>query len=275
MGSDSTLGAHLRRCREQSGLSLDAIAERSRVVARFVQALESDQHDLLPAPVYVRGFIRAHCQETGASAEDALAMYEAQVPAARPQPVRAEPPPSAPARPAGPGPSRRRLAVVGAVAVVTLGALGVVVARAWRPPSLTSRPATAGPTGAPAGGAAGRPSPEPAPVPAAPEPALPAPVASATSGSPASLVPTGERVLIIRVVDTTWVRVKEQGSGVSLGEGTLAPGTVREWRSADRFLVSLGNAGGVEIEIDGRAVPALGGPGQVVRDVMVPDEPKP
>jgi hypothetical protein len=77
----------------------------------------------------------------------------------------------------------------------------------------------------------------------------------------------------MRAVDTTWVRVRAQANGASLTEETLAPGSVREWRSAGRFLVSLGNAAGVEIEIDGHALPALGARGQVVRDVVIPEGP--
>ena len=74
----------------------------------------------------------------------------------------------------------------------------------------------------------------------------------------------------MRAVDTTWVRVQPDGGEST--EETLAPGAVREWRSAGRFHVTLGNAGGVELELDGRALPALGSAGQVVRDATVPGE---
>ena len=57
-------------------------------------------------------------------------------------------------------------------------------------------------------------------------------------------------------------------------EETLPPGAVREWRSAGRFRVSSGNAGGVEIELDGRPLPALGERGQVVHATL-PDEARP
>jgi cytoskeleton protein RodZ len=77
-------------------------------------------------------------------------------------------------------------------------------------------------------------------------------------------------VLLVRAVEATWVRVKPDGGEQT--EETLAPGTVREWRSAGRFHVTLGNAGGVELELDGQALPALGERGRVVRDVTVPPE---
>ena len=74
----------------------------------------------------------------------------------------------------------------------------------------------------------------------------------------------------MRARDTTWVRVQPDGARPT--EETLSPGSVREWRSPGRFHVTLGNAGGVELELDGRALPALGTPGQVIRDVTVPGE---
>ena len=55
----------------------------------------------------------------------------------------------------------------------------------------------------------------------------------------------------------------------------LEPGSVREWQSAGRFTVTVGNAGGLTLELDGVALPPLGGHGQVVRDVRLPREPAP
>jgi hypothetical protein len=84
---------------------------------------------------------------------------------------------------------------------------------------------------------------------------------------------TGIRRLVVRASDTTWVRVKPEDEPASAV--TLSPGTTREWRSAGRFRVTLGNAGGVELELDGKSLPALGSRGEVVRDVVIPAEPGP
>jgi cytoskeleton protein RodZ len=74
-------------------------------------------------------------------------------------------------------------------------------------------------------------------------------------------------------VETTWVRIVPDGAPPS--EETLAPGTVREWRSAGRFRVTLGNAGGVELVLDGQALPRLGERGAVVRNASIPAEARP
>ena len=112
------------------------------------------------------------------------------------------------------------------------------------------------------------------PVPPATSAVPPSPAPPAGGTAPASAAPAPfERVLLMRATDTTWVRVQPDGAQPT--EETLAPGTVREWRSAGRFHITVGNAGGVALELDGHALPALGAPGQVVRDATVPGEPQP
>jgi hypothetical protein len=104
-------------------------------------------------------------------------------------------------------------------------------------------------------------------APAAPAPPAVTPAPAGGGADPA------ERVLLVRAIETTWVRVRPDGAAPT--EETLQPGTMREWRSAGRFHVTLGNAGGVELQLDGQALPALGARGQVVRDATVPSESQP
>ena len=245
MSADASLGAYLRGCRERSGLSVEAVSAGSRIVSRLVDALEADRPDLLPAPVYVRGFIRAYCDLAGADAAEALRMYEAQAGPTPPVSVRAASPPLWTSS------TRRRWwrVAAGALLVAALGGAAVVVLGRREPDAVASR------------GAGGRAAASRREAPAA-----------ATTEPAAARVPS-ERVLVMRATDTTWVRVQPDGAGPV--EETLAPGTMREWRSPGRFHITVGNAGGVELELDGRALPALGAPGQVVRDATVPGEPEP
>lgn len=238
MSADLRLGAYLRRYRERAGLSVEALSAASRIVPRLLRALEEDRHDVLPAPVYVRGFIRSYCAEVGAPADEALALYEA----ARPRRVPAAlasmaTPPVSVARARG---GRVRVATALALAGLALAGTGIAVRGGRRPD--------------PAGGTA-----------AAGSPATPARPGAA--GPPASTAPV-EHVLVLRATEAAWVRVAPADGGAT--EEVLAPGAVREWRSTGPFRVTLGNAGGVALELDGRALPALGTRGDVVRDVVIP-----
>ena len=54
------IGEALRSTRERRGLSIDDVARDTRISPRFLEALEAEQFDELPAPVYVRGFLRSY-----------------------------------------------------------------------------------------------------------------------------------------------------------------------------------------------------------------------
>lgn len=58
-------GAALRRFREGSGVSLKEIAERSKVGQRYLQYIEDDRHNDLPARVYLRGFLIEYARALG------------------------------------------------------------------------------------------------------------------------------------------------------------------------------------------------------------------
>jgi curved DNA-binding protein CbpA len=50
-------GELLRRVREAKGLTLQQIAERTRISARHLENVEADNYGQLPAPVYLRGIL--------------------------------------------------------------------------------------------------------------------------------------------------------------------------------------------------------------------------
>jgi flagellar biosynthesis protein FlhG len=50
-------GELLRKVREQRGLELSDIAQRTRISERHLRSIEEERFDELPAAVYVRGFV--------------------------------------------------------------------------------------------------------------------------------------------------------------------------------------------------------------------------
>ncbi len=54
------IGMTLRSARIQRGLTIEQVAQDTRISARFLEALEDEAFDELPAPVYVRGFLRSY-----------------------------------------------------------------------------------------------------------------------------------------------------------------------------------------------------------------------
>ena len=110
--------------------------------------------------------------------------------------------------------------------------------------------------------AAQPPKPQPQPAP----PAV-APTVSATSASAAVASPYR---LVARTTETTWIRVRTEDGRTT--EETIPPNEVREWVSNGPFVLTIGNAGGVSLELNGRPVPRLGASGAVISRLVLPPD---
>ena len=283
----STLGLYLRGLREAKGMSLDDIARTTRVGRRHLEALESDTFGELPAPVFVKGFIHAYCEFLDSSSEEALGLYRETT--------------GEPAAPHGPlrpllAPRTRRAGPL-AISIILFVALGVslfalrlglqssrrdiVTAPAKEDARKATAPMPAPSPPKPPAETANAPSTAqtpPAPAPAAvlaPASAAPATSASASAPTPPSSSGTGEAKpgnhhLIVRAIEPTWLRVQVDEGQVA--EELLQAGAVREWTATRRFTLTVGNAGGVEIDLNGKRMPSLGAKGAVIQRLVLPQE---
>jgi cytoskeleton protein RodZ len=68
-------GARLRDAREARGLTIEAAAERLRLNAALVLAMEEDRLALLGAPVFARGYLRNYAALLGLSGDEVLAGF--------------------------------------------------------------------------------------------------------------------------------------------------------------------------------------------------------
>src|SRR5439155_19385762 len=114
------------------------------------------------------------------------------------------------------------------------------------------------------------------PRPAEPTVATPAPTAVESGSTPAAslaapsvtAVPaTPPHKLELRALEPTWVRVQTDRGTV---EEELPKGAVREWSTETRFVLRVGNAGGIEITLDGKRLPPLGARGVVIPELILP-----
>jgi cytoskeleton protein RodZ len=151
------------------------------------------------------------------------------------------------------------------------------------PPVVTPAPAPPPPPlpsaakGMPASPAKSAPVTTPPPAAVAPRPlesarpAAPAPAPGpATAGAGAGAAFTSPYRLVARAVEPTWIRVRmEDGRST---EETLPAGETREWVSNRPFVLTVGNAGGITLELNGRPLPALGASGSVITRMVVPPE---
>lgn len=73
-------GDALKRFREGKGVTLEAIAARSKVSRRFLEYIEQDRHKDLPARVYLRGFLQEYARAVGLEPESTADGYIARLP---------------------------------------------------------------------------------------------------------------------------------------------------------------------------------------------------
>lgn len=72
----ASIGKTLKSLREGKSISLTDIAMKMHLDVRFIAAIEEDNFDALPDPIYVRGYIRSYSKLVDANADALVRIYE-------------------------------------------------------------------------------------------------------------------------------------------------------------------------------------------------------
>lgn len=300
-------GQNLRREREMRGVSLDAMAESTKIGTRLLKALEDEQFDLLPGGIFNKGFVRAYAKYLGIDEDAAVASYvqaagqqEAEVRLVAEQNVRWE-------RSSGRDADTSErggfpiLPVLILVVVVAAGFGGWHVyqqrmseKQAAQATEQTAPPQSQTPASAPEtltlpSSTQSQPSaaqPGPAPIPstapgqgqaqstfaagnktAVPE-APSTQEAKPTATTPTQ--PTGTPFEVsIHTKDRAWVSIKIDGDIQT--RGVLPPDETRRFHANQQVVLWTGNAAAVDVAYNGKPVPLEGGPNDVKVLVFTPN----
>ena len=71
-------GAHLRKVREEANMSVDKVATALLLHPHTVEAIEADAYEGLPAPTFVRGYLRGYARVLGLPSAPILEMFDRQ-----------------------------------------------------------------------------------------------------------------------------------------------------------------------------------------------------
>ncbi|MGH9443660.1 MAG: helix-turn-helix domain-containing protein [Thermoanaerobaculia bacterium] len=241
-------GEELRRNRLVREVSLESIAKATKISKRYLEALEQGDFSRLPAPVFTRGFIRAYAGFLGLDPEEMVNAYLSDTVSSSPRSAFAD---SAPRR-------SRTLAVWPiAAAVVAVGILGAGFAwrAAHRAPAAAAKPSALPPVTT---------SPFIREVPRS------ASSTSATSSPPNGAASSGPLAMTVSLREDCWVEIFADDR--LLFSGMLKKGEDRRFEARNNFRITLGNASAASVSVNGRDLPPLGGPGQVVRDLRIDAE---
>ncbi len=253
-----SLGSDLAEARTSAGLTVQDVADRTRVRRTLIERIEADDFTLCGGDVYARGHIRTIANVVGTDPAPLVEEFDR---------LHAPHPPSASevfeAETALTGERRGpNWTAAMAAALVVIVAIGVFqVLRGNGSPAPAAHQST--PASAPTSAAS-----RPAPASSTPA-ASPGPSSTLVAAVPPSA--QGVSVRLEVVTGRTWISAT--GSGQTLFEGVLSAGAVRVLTDTKLVKIVLGNAGAVRLVVNGVDIGAPGGPGQVVRLSFGPGNP--
>jgi cytoskeletal protein RodZ len=249
-----SIGETLTAARESAGLSVEQVAETTRIRRTLVQAIEHDDFSPCGGDFYARGHIRTIAATVGADPKPLLDAFDAEHErGGGPRATEVfESETGARAERRGPNWS----AAMGAALVLVL-VYGVAQA--------VSGNGDHEPTAGLGGTAAAQPSSGNSPSSNV--------TPSATGGSSAVAQAPRDRVtVVLRAREVSWVQATT-ASGKELFQGNLRRGQVKTFTDRQRIKLIVGNAGAVTLTVNGTNVGAPGRLGQVARVQFTPQDP--
>lgn len=257
----ASLGQDLKKQRESRGISLEDMASSTKIVGRYLEALENDRFAVLPGGFFIKGIIRAYAEFVGLDAKEVLARYaeagvfdEPAKPHTHPSPAGTEPAP------------KNRLIAWGLVGAGVL--LVIVLAVLWRP----RRPRPAPVVVSKASASVAQTQPEASPPPfqqSAPPASIPI---EKSEKRPAEPAPAREEskglTMDISFQEETWIQISTDGVPKIIG---LFPagGKARAQAEKEILIAVVGNAGGMTFQLNGRPGKTLGRTGQVLNNIRI------
>jgi cytoskeleton protein RodZ len=278
MGSpkESGVGSLLKGEREKRGFNLDQLSQVTRLRKHYIEALEDENWDNLPSPVYVKGFIRSYAQGLGFDAQEAISLYEgvATVEEDIPKPLTGLKEPK----------SKVAYFIIPLIAILFLG---IYMLLDYKDFFLSDLPLTNQEVKGPAptleqgmspvvqgqdSSPGGTGEPEQLPT---DNPIQGPPVEDTVVNHPAGPVesvidysipvPPGTVGLVLTGIVNMGTYIKIYVDDNPPKEFIFQPGSRPQWTASEGFYLVVGNAAGIDFDFNGKKITDLGPPGKVIR----------
>lgn len=258
-------GARLKKIRLEKGLSLEDVQKKTKIHLNVLRAIEEDNLTVVN-PVYTKGFLKIYCQLLGVNPKDYQSGYQpSQTQNAASKGASMPQKPVSIKRRNGGLAFLRKInlkPVIKPVFFITLVIFGFFVfsgvgkfLASKRPiKQIQPRKENTNQKTPVAETARKTVSPKPAKI----------------SGRVVTKELSQPIRLGLRAKDDSWVHLSADGKVVF--HAVLKKGKTESWTANNKIEFSLGNAAGIEIELNGKTIPALGRKGQSVKNVVVTRE---
>jgi cytoskeleton protein RodZ len=273
-----SVGETLRRARQAQGLDLNAVAARTKISAKYLQAIESDDRKVLPSGFFYKSFVDQYARSLSLDTREMDAEIDRVLSADEPLPLPGFE--SVVARNIAPMPFARRFPLrrsftsAAALALVVAGCSGVYgwwhdarssfnlqgvitsIRTLQKPAPAKTKPVVVKPA-----------IHQPATTPVAEIAPIAAPTPVAASAGP---IPAEFKVMLdLMAHEATWLSVVSDGKPVF--SGTLRANESKTVGGKQFAKLRVGNAAGLEVRLNGKLLGPLGARGQVLTVLFTAD----
>ena len=271
--TDLPVGEVLRRARLHYGQSLKDVEKNVRIRASQIEAIETGNYENLPGRVYAIGFVRSYAEYLGLDGGQVVSLFKAQSMGTTANPELHFPAPASESK------LPSKWVITGCIAATML------LTMLWWAQVEKSREAVQNipPVSAelkakvgikeevpvtPAVAIASEQPPSGAALEAPSEPVATVPQAEEAEDVTPVSAPPVENGITLNITENSWVEIRDASDQIIVSK-VLKVGDQYFVPNRPDLKMALGNAGGVEITVDGKALPPLGGRGQVRRDISL------
>jgi cytoskeletal protein RodZ len=282
-----TLGDYLKNKREAQNITLEEVSQATRIRRTILEAIENNDYDLIPPKVFTQGFIKSYASYLGLDENDVIKRYHEIMESRE---IKKEPDEPIQQQPPQPLLTPGRLLILGILCIVALTVWLLrgnpqpeddIVLQSTLQTSSTSSSSVNAPPPTTEEAIVEEDVAHTAPTreePAVPEeqPAVPEEEPLPEGGKeeePVEQAETGEAAaepMALRVVATeqVWMRIQlDQGEPY---EVILKSEESLTLKAREKFIIRIGNAGGVELFFNEEPLGNPGNPGEVI-DLTLPE----
>ncbi|HCP15561.1 MAG TPA: hypothetical protein DIT32_07370 [Peptococcaceae bacterium] len=245
------IGSILREARMAQGISFERIEEDTMIKKRYLQAMEDEEWSKLPGRVYAKGFLRSYAHYLKVNEQAIMDLFEVEV---RPETsisntvsIREIPTEPRHKIELNNRPKKNLIMILSVLSILLL--LGVQWAcRVYWGPSTASEPTQEAQGSTTAPEAIQEPAAEPETVPE-----------QEVVTAPKNTID----VMVLAQEEACWIRIED--SGTKIYEGLLKPGEKVEFTNLKKMYITAGNAGAIQVTINGQTLEPLGDFGRVAK----------
>ncbi len=242
-------GLILRETREKYGWSYHDVEESIKIRVMYLEALENERYDLLPGKTYTKGFLRTYSKHLGLNSDEIIDLYSAGL---QPEATPEVHPPLTPIQSTPVWFKPTVLLVMALFAVIIV--VGITyLSKMNDNPQVSDY--------------------QPTPLPSAPQVQTPPPSDQQKNPPPQEQSPVTYEGIVaeIEFKQDCWLTVRVDGAIVQ--DGISSAGTSKAFQGKKRIeFLSIGNAGGITLKINGKEIPPLGAPKEVVQNYVITEE---